>query len=76
MGTNPQKKLKNNITVSRSGEVLARKIDAETGKADRSFAQPNPAIPHPEVKPKAHASEEEAMEALKRNSKKGRDYRN
>ena len=67
-------KPKNNISISKGGDVPSRQIDPETGKTDRSFAQPNPAIPQREVEPKAHANIEDEVEALNNNSTKGRDY--
>lgn len=63
-------KPKNNITIGHgTDDVAPKSLDADTGKtASRSFAQPNPAIEHPEPTPKAHASEEEEKDAIKRNS--------
>lgn len=75
MGTNSNK-LKNNISISRGGDVPARKINAETGETDRSFAQPNPAVEHQDPAPKAHASQKDEAEALEKNSILGRKYPN
>jgi hypothetical protein len=67
-------KPKNNVTVSR-GTTPARNINADTGKAaDRSFAQPNPALPPREIEPKAHADVKDEAEALRENSTKGHKY--
>ena len=76
MGTtfNKGDKPKNRITISKSGDVVARNIDPDTGKVDRSFAQPNPALPERNVEPKAHANEQEESDALNKNSVKGRQY--
>lgn len=75
MGTNFKEgeKPKNRITISKGGETPARQVDADSGKIDRSFAQPNPSTPQ-DVEPKAHANAHEEAEALKKNSEKGRDY--
>lgn len=67
-------KPKNNITISKGGDVPARKVDAETGRQDRSYAQPNPSVPQREVEPKAHASAQDEVEALNDNSTQNRDY--
>jgi hypothetical protein len=67
------KKPRNRITISKSGETIA-KVDPETGATDRSFAQPNPAVPQREVEPKAHAGAQDEVEALNENSTKGRTY--
>lgn len=75
MGTNGNKP-KNNISISRSGDVPARKVNAETGETDRSFAQPNPAVEHNTPTPKAHASQQDEAEALENNSTLGRKYPN
>jgi len=74
MGSNFKEKPKNRITISRGGETPPRKIDPATGKTDRSFAQPNPVTPPVTPTPKTHASAEEAVEALERNSKLGRSF--
>lgn len=75
MGTKSNQPNRNRATISRGGDTPARKIDPDTGAADRSFAQPNPAIQQEEVTPKAHASEQDKNEAIKKNSKLGRDYK-
>ena len=65
-------KPKNNVTVGRGGKPPT--FDAETGErkevkaADRSFAQPNPAVPHEDPKPKSHGSKQEEEDAIRRNS--------
>lgn len=64
----------NKVTISRGGNVPARKVVPESGKTDRSFAQPNPSVEHPQVTPKAHASENAARKALEANSKLGKSY--
>lgn len=76
MGTNFAKgeKPKNNITISKGGDVPARSVNAETGEQDRSFAQPNPSKPQPDVEAQAHASAQDEVEALNQNSTKGRTY--
>lgn len=74
MGTTSNDKPENRVTISRGGSVPSRKVNPETGKTDRSFAQPNPAVEHPQVTPKAHASEDAARKALEANSKMGRQY--
>jgi len=76
MGTNfvNGDKPKNRITISKGGDVPPRRINADTGRQDRSFAQPNPAKPLPEVEKKAHATAQDEVEALSKNSKKGRKY--
>ena len=68
------KKPENKITISRGGDVPARKLDTTTGKVDRSFAQPSPTVEQPVVVPKVHANKEDAAEALEKNSKKKRKY--
>lgn len=77
MGTtfNRGDKPQNNVTVSKSS-AAPRKINPESGQVDRSFAQPNPAIEQPKVEPKAHASAQDEVEALEKNSEQGRDYKN
>ena len=67
-------KPKNNITVSKSGATPARLINPDTGVSDRSFAQPNPVTPPAEITPKAHGSAQEEVEALNRNSTRGKTY--
>lgn len=67
-------KPKNRITISKGGDVPARSVDPETGRQDRSFAQPNPSVPQREVEPKAHASAQDEVEALNENSTQNRDY--
>ena len=77
MGTQFQdgEKPKNRITISRGGDVPARKLSEQVGgEVDRSFAQPNPALPASEVKPKVHASEQDEAQALNENSQEGRRY--
>ena len=72
MGDGKSKK----ITIARSGDNVApRKVDPDSGKAERSFAQPNPNIEHDTPQPKAHASAEDAVRALEENSTQGRSYR-
>ena len=68
------KKPRNRIAISKGGETPARQVDPETGSVDRSFAQPNPVTPQREVEPKAHASAQDEVEALNKNSTKGRTY--
>ena len=65
------KQPENKVTISRGGDVPSRKVNPETGKTDRSFAQPSPVVSHPPITPKAHASEEDAREALAKHSKMG-----
>jgi len=67
------KKPKNNITISKSSAV-PRKIDPDTGKTDRSFAQPNPAVEQPAIEATNHASAQDEVEALNQNSKSKRKY--
>jgi hypothetical protein len=67
------KKPRNRVTISKSGEAVA-KVDPETGVTDRSFAQPNPAVPQRKVEPKAHANAQDEVEALNQNSTQGRTY--
>lgn len=77
MGTQFQdgQKPKNRITISKGGDVPARKLSEQVGgEVDRSFAQPNPALPARDVEPKVHASEHDAAEALSKNSQEGRNY--
>ncbi len=76
MGTNFKdgNKPKNRVTISKSGDVVARQVDPETGAVDRSFAQPNPSLPPREVEGRTHASLEDEVEALNRNSTQGREY--
>lgn len=69
-GEKPQ----NRVTISKGGEAPARQVDPDSGKIDRSFAQPNPAMPAREVEPKAHANAQEEVESLNKNSVEGRDY--
>lgn len=66
------KQPENKVTISRGGDVPSRKVNPETGKTDRSFAQPSPVVAHPQPTPKAHASEEDAREALAKHSKLGK----
>lgn len=75
MGTiiNNGDKPKNNITISKSGDSVS-KLDPVTNKTDRSFAQPNPTTPPKEVDAKAHASAQDEVEALSKNSTSGRTY--
>jgi len=67
------KKPKNKITLSK-GDGGERKIDMTTGKTDRGFAQQNPNTPARDIEPKAHASAQDEVEALNKNSTKGRSY--
>ena len=76
------KKPENHVTVSRSATV--RNVDPVTGEGvesgreqaapanvpERSFAQPSPAAVVKPVTPKAHASEQDEADAIKRNSVK------
>lgn len=75
MGTQfPQgDKPENKITISR-GNDTSHTIKAD-GTVDRSFAQPNPSLPHPEVPAKAHASEQDELDAITKNSKNGVDHK-
>lgn len=76
MGTNFNEKPKNHVSISRGGDEV-KKIDPDSGETiNRSFAQPNPDTPPPEVEPKAHASVKEEKEALTENSQEGRNYSN
>ena len=77
MGTtfNNGDKPKNRITISRGGETAARKIDPEARTTDRSFAQPNPALPVEDVKSEQPATAQDEADVLRNNSKKGRDYK-
>jgi len=68
-GDKPQ----NKITISKSSGTT-RRVDAESGKADRSFAQPNPNIPPREVDAKAHANVQDELEAINKNSRTGRKH--
>jgi len=68
MGTNNQKQQKHSITLSKGGDVPARKINPTTSATDRSFAQPSEATPQPVVTPKVHASETSEAEAVRKNS--------
>jgi hypothetical protein len=70
MGTNSNRKLKNNITY---GGGYQRKVDADSQEVNRSFAQPNPNVPH-EDPVEERATAEEQQEALTRHSKMNRDY--
>lgn len=69
------KKPSNKVVISKSGDGPAHKVDPDSGIVDRSFAQPNPSIEHAPVEPKAHASAQDEVEALNKNSKQGRDYK-
>ena len=53
-----------------AGNDPAIEAPAELKTPERSFAQPSPAAPAKEVKPKSHASKNDEDEALKRNSTK------
>ena len=76
MGTiiNNGDKPKNKMTISKGGDST-HQIDPVTNKTDRSFAQPNPVKPPPEVEAKAHASASDEVEALTKNSTSGRTYK-
>lgn len=76
MGTNfkDNKKLSNRVTISKGSETPPRRVDPDTGETDRSFAQPNPLLPPREVKPQAHASVEDEIQALNANSTNGNTY--
>lgn len=83
MGTTPNKRPQNDITISRSN--TAKSVDPVTGKStiagpgtadaiqaakqpERSFAQPSPVAKPKTITPKAHASEEAQRAALEANS--------
>ena len=68
------KKPKNRVTISKGGDVAPRQVNPDTGKVDRSFAQPNPVAPHSDITPKAHASAADEVEALTKNSTENREY--
>lgn len=84
MGTTPQGKRPNNdITISRSSTnksvdpVSGKSTIAGPGTADavraepapeRSFAQPSPVVSPKVINPKAHSSEKDEKDALKKNS--------
>ncbi len=76
MGTNfkDNKKPDNRVTISKGTETPPRMVDTDPEGTDRSFAQPNPSMPPREVKPKAHASAEDEIEALNSNSTHGNTY--
>lgn len=76
MGTNfkDNEKPSNRVTISKGSETPPRKVNPDTGETDRSFAQPSPSMPPREVKPKAHASVEDEIEALNSNSTQGNTY--
>ena len=76
MGTtiNNGDKPKNNVTISKGG-AAERKVNPDTGETSRSFAQPNPLSPPKEVEAKAHASAQDEVEALSKNSTTGRSYK-
>lgn len=64
---------KNNRPVISRGNASPAHVNSD-GYADRSFAQPNPAIAHDTITPKAHASEDSANEAVTKHSKNRRSY--
>ena len=68
MGTNfaHGNKPENRITISR-GNKTSHTVKPD-GTVDRSYAQPNPALPEREVPAKAHASEDDKKDAVARNS--------
>lgn len=77
MGTTPNgKRPSNDITISRS--TTNKSVDSVTGKSTiagaeqdapaRSFAQPSPVSPPKVVTPKAHGTEKDEKDALKKNS--------
>lgn len=67
-------KPKNNVTISKSS-APARQVNPDSGKVvDRSFAQPNPALPQREIESKTHASAKDEADALSQNSAEGRTY--
>ena len=76
MGTEFPKgdKPSNRITISRGVDASQHVIKPD-GTVDRSFAQPNPALPPREVPAKAHASEQDELDAITKNSKKGVDHK-
>ncbi len=86
MGTTPNgPRPSNDITISRSS--TPKLVDPATGKStiagaevplepkapERSFAQPSPVVPPKVVNPKAHGSDDDEKDALKRNSLKKND---
>jgi len=75
MGTNfaHGAKPENRVTISRGNETSH--IVKPDGTVDRSFAQPNPALPERDVPAKAHASEEDKKDAIARNSSRGTSNR-
>ena len=68
MGTNfaHGAKPENRITISRGNET-SHTVKPD-GTVDRSYAQPNEALPAREVPAKAHASEDDKKDAIARNS--------
>ncbi len=75
MGTtfnNKDDRKKNNITISRGGD--SNHVVGPTGEVNRSFAQPSDAAADEKIDPKAHASAQDEVEALSKNSTKGRTY--
>jgi len=74
MGTIPNKKPKNSITLSRGGDRTTKMRDIGDGVhfevEDRSFAQKSPSAPENDVTPQAHASVEEEVEAVERNTQR------
>lgn len=75
MGTNfaHGNKPENRITISR-GNKTSHTVKPD-GTVDRSYAQPNEALPAREVPAKAHASEEDEKDAITRNSSRGTSNR-
>lgn len=76
-------KPENRITISQ-GRIVPPSVDDRGNRvkseeekpvvAERSFAQPNPALPQKKIEPKAHASAQEEAEALRKNSQQKRKY--
>jgi len=75
MGTNfaHGNKPENRITISR-GIDTTHTVKSD-GTVDRSYAQPNEALPAREVPAKAHASEEDKKDAIARNSSRAANSR-
>ncbi len=78
MGTTPNKKTKNSITLSHGVDHVTKMRDIGDGVnfqvQDRGFAQKSPTAPEDEVTPQAHASVEDEADAVEKNSKEGEDY--
>lgn len=63
----------NNRPVISRGNNAPAHVNSD-GYAERSFAQPNPAVVHETIIPKAHASEDSASKAVTKHSKNRRSY--